>query len=263
MMRFLCAIGMSLLCLSGVVHGADKVYEAIEVGTPPVLDGILDEPVWRHADTDTLAFRWDGTVSESPTAEDLSVTFQAVWNDSTNRLYVAVRVQDDVIADHFDDPVTSYWAEDGVEVFLDPDRSGGDHQYNYYAFAYHVSLFGDAIDLGTDGNPVNLKDHVRLGLSEDSKTWEIAFVLYEVYSHDGNSENDAVMDIEVGDEIGFSIAYNDNDGTPGDREAMVGWVPDGGDSWITADRFGTLRFVAARTTEVIRRSWGEVKSNEQ
>ena len=263
MIRVLCATGMLLLCLSGVAYGADKVYEATEAGTPPVLDGILDEPVWRHAETDTLAFRWDGTVSEPPTAEDLSVTFQAVWNDSTNRLYVAVRVHDDVIADHFDDPLTSYWAEDGVEVFLDPDHSGGDHQYNYNAFAYHVSLFGDGIDLGADRNPVNLKEHVRLGLSADRKTWEIAFALYEVYSHDGNSENDAVMDIEAGDEIGFSIAYNDNDGTPKVRESMVGWVPDGGDSWINADRFGTLRFVAAPATEVIRESWGEVKSNEQ
>ena len=263
MMRFLCTIGMSLLCLSSVGYGADRVYEAIAAGTPLVMDGVLDEPIWRHADTDTLAFRWDGTVSESPTAEDLSVTFQAIWNDSTNRLYVAVRVQDDVIADHMSDPAASYWAEDGVEVFLDPDRSGGDHQYNYGAFAYHVSLFGDAIDQSTDGKAVNLKDHVQLGLSEDQKTWEIAFVLYDVYSHDGNSENDTVMDIEVGDEIGFSIAYNDNDGALGVRESMVGWVPDGGDSWINADRFGTLRFVAAPTTEVNRGSWGKVKSNEQ
>jgi len=259
-MRFLGAVGMSLLCLSGVGHSADELYEAMEAGTPPVLDGILDEPVWSYADTDTLAFLWDGTVSESPTAEDLSVTFQAVWNDSMNRLYVAVRVQDDVIADHFSDPVTSYWAEDGVEVFLDPDRSGGDHQYNYNAFAYHVSLFGDAIDLGSDRKAVNLKDHVQLGLSEDQKTWEIAFVLYRVYSYDRTSTNDEVMDIEAGEEIGFSIAYNDNDGTPKVRESMVGWVPDGGDSWINADRFGTLRFVPAPATEVIRGSWGGVKN---
>ena len=193
------------------------------------------------------------------------MTFQAVWNDSTNRLYVAVRVQDKVIADHFTDPAASYWAEDGMEVFLDPDRSGGDHQYNYNAFAYHVSLFGDALDLGSDRKAVNLKEHVRLGLSEDQKTWEIAFVLYDVYSHDGDSANDAVMDIEVGDQIGFSIAYNDNDGTPKVRESMVGWVPYGGDSWITADRFGTLRLVAAPETEVIRGSWGrlEAMSNEE
>lgn len=263
MIRVLCAMGMLLLCLSGAGHGADQVYEAIETGTPPVLDGILDEPVWSYAETDTLAFRWDGTVSESPTAEDLSVTFQAVWSDSTNRLYVAVRVRDDVIADHFDDPVASYWAEDGVEVFLDPDRSGGDHQYSYSAFAYHVSLFGDALDLGSDRKAVNLKDHVRLGLSEDRKTWEIAFVLYEVYSHDGNSENDAVRNIEAGDEIGFSIAYNDNDGALRVRESMVGWVPDGGDSWINADRFGTLRFVAAPATEVIRGSWGRIKNTRK
>ena len=258
MIRLFCTGVLSLLCLNGVGHSADRIYEAVETEVPPVLDGILEESVWGQARTDTLAFRWTGEDPERPTADDLSVTFQAVWNASTNRLYVAVRVQDDVIADHYEDPVVLYWAEDGVEVFLDPDRSGGDHRYNYNAFAYHVSLFGDALDLGADRKPVNLKHHVQLGLSEDQKTWEIAFVLYRDYSHDGNRENDEVMDIEPGDEIGFSIAYNDNDGRSGVRESMVGWMPDGADSWINADLFGTLRFTG-RTTTVGTDSWGKIK----
>lgn len=146
-----------------------------------------------------------------------------------------------------------------MEVFLDPDHSGGDHRYTYNAFAYHVSLFGDAIDLSTDRKAVNLRDHIQLGLSEDKRTWEIDFVLYRVYSHDGNPENDEVMDIQPGSEIGFSIAYNDNDGSPGVRESMVGWVPDGADSWIDADLFGTLRFVGSTITLDGTDSWGKIK----
>ncbi|MFH1008034.1 MAG: sugar-binding protein [Candidatus Latescibacterota bacterium] len=260
MIQLFSAIGVFLLSLSGMAYSADMVYEAMASRTPPVLDGILDEPVWQDAKTDTLAFRWEGGSNpEPPTAEDLSVTFQATWCDSTNRLYVAVQVQDDVIADHFADPLASYYTDDGVEVFLDPDHSGGDHKYSFNAFAYHVSLFGDAIDLGADGKATNLRDHIGLGLGENKKTWEIAFVLYREYSHDGNSENDEILDIAAGDKIGFSIAYNDNDGTPGNRESMVGWVPDGGDSWITADRFGTLRFVPAPETAAIKGSWGGAK----
>ena len=67
------------------------------------------------------------------------------------------------------------------------------------------------------------------------------------------------MDVKPGDEIGFSMAYNDNDGTPGVRESTVGWVPGGADSWINADRFGTLRFVGRTTTVNEANSWGMTK----
>lgn len=44
----LAVIGI-LLYLSATGYGADKVYEAMEAKTPPVLDGILNEPIWRQA----------------------------------------------------------------------------------------------------------------------------------------------------------------------------------------------------------------------
>jgi hypothetical protein len=48
------------------------------------------------------------------------------------------------------DPLVQYWDDDCLEIFLDEDFSGGDHQYNHNAFAYHVSLDNQAIDIGTD-----------------------------------------------------------------------------------------------------------------
>jgi hypothetical protein len=42
------------------------------------------------------------------------------------------------------------WDGDCLEVFIDSDASGGNHQYDHSAFAYHIALDNQAVDSGEE-----------------------------------------------------------------------------------------------------------------
>ena len=41
----------------------------------------------------------------------------------------------------------------GGEIFIDEDNSGGNHQFNFNAFAYHIALDNQAVDIGFEDAP--------------------------------------------------------------------------------------------------------------
>ena len=104
--------------------------------------------------------------------------------------------------------------DDTLEIFIDEDFSGGDHQYNHNAFAYHVSL---------DRQPLDLSEHVesRWQQRADGTVWELAIGVYpERYQEDGSLGNTPVAPV-AGKVIGLMLAYCDNDGSEF-RENFVG-----------------------------------------
>ena len=54
------------------------------------------------------------------------------------------------------DPLEQYWDDDTVEIFVDEDFTGGNHQFNHNAFAYHMSLDNRAIDIRHGQTPARL-----------------------------------------------------------------------------------------------------------
>jgi len=207
-----------------------------------VIDGVADEAVWQAAEWHQIDQRWLGP---EYSAEDFSGRFKVAW--SAQRLYVLVEVVDDILFDSHRDPLVQYWDDDCVEIFIDEDYSGGDHQYNHNAFAYHMSLDNQAIDMGTDERPHNYSQHVesRWKQTGHSVVWEFAI---DIYTDDYvDSVNDNVpITLHAGKVMGLMLAYCDNDGSEL-RENFVGSesVPEGPKDrgWIDAGLFGELQLV--------------------
>ena len=167
------------------------------------------------------------------------------WTEE--RLYILVEVVDDILFDSHRDPLVQYWDDDCVEIFIDEDYSGGDHQYNHNAFAYHMSLDNQAIDMGTDERPHNYSHHVesRWKQTGNKVVWEFAIDIYTDEYIDGSDDNEPIS-LHASKIMGLMLAYCDNDGSEL-RENFVGSesVPTGPKDrgWIDAGLFGELQLV--------------------
>jgi hypothetical protein len=207
-----------------------------------VIDGLADEAVWQAAEWHEIDHLWLGP---EYSAEDFSGRFKVAWREQ--RLYVLVEVVDDILFDSHRDPLVQYWDDDCVEIFIDEDYSGGDHQYNHNAFAYHMSLDNQAIDIGTDERPHNYSHHVesRWKQTGDRVVWEFAIDIHTDDYVDGADDN-APVALYAGKVMGLMLAYCDNDGSEL-RENFVGSesVPEGPKDrgWIDAGLFGELQLV--------------------
>jgi hypothetical protein len=183
-------------------------------------------------------------------AGDFEGKFKVSWDE--NYLYVLVEILDNMLSDDHADPLQNWWDDDCLEVFIDEDRSGGDHERNTNAFAYHVSLFYDAIDLSSTGSGINYKDHINVDmdtLGGNRYLWEMAI---KIYDQDYNNANPEASRLQLYNEklMGFTIAYCDNDEAIF-RENFIGsvYVPQANynDSYKNADFFGTMLLKADNT----------------
>ncbi len=244
----------ALLCGSVLIHAVTSVvaepthsedrnrYLAPRSAEPLVVDGVADDAVWQTADWHEINHRWLGP---EYSADDFSGRFKVAWNEQ--RLYVLVEVVDDILFDSHRDPLVQYWDDDCVEIYIDEDYSGGDHQYNHNAFAYHMSLDNQAIDMGTDERPHNYSHHVesRWKQTGNKVVWEFAIDIYTDDYVDG-AEDNAPVALHAGKVMGLMLAYCDNDGSEL-RENFVGSesVPEGPKDrgWIDAGLFGELQLV--------------------
>ncbi|MGB5819890.1 MAG: sugar-binding protein [Saonia sp.] len=218
-----------------------KDHQIIEVKKAlksPVLDGKATDNCWNIAQWHPLDQNWIG---DSYTHEDFNGRYKLSWDKDA--LYILVEIIDDVLYDQYKDPLKLWWDDDCVEVFVDEDNSGGLHQFSHNAFAYHIALDGNVVDLGPNKEPQLYNEHV---LSEKATvgnmtTWEIAIRLYsDTYLDGAKNTPKTLIDNK---KVGFALAYCDNDGSM-ERENFIGsvFVPgeDKNQGWINADIFGTL-----------------------
>jgi hypothetical protein len=217
-------------------------YDAPRAKRALVIDGVGSEPVWRRAVWRPIENRWLGP-EYSP--EDFEGRFKVVW--TPDKLYILVEVVDDILFDSHRDPLVQYWDDDCLEVFLDEDFSGGNHQYDHNAFAYHMSLDNRAIDIGTDRKPREYSHHVESRWRADGNTltWELAIDVYSDAYVDGSTRNRPVK-LSAGKVLGLMLAWCDNDGSEL-RENFVGSETAPGEhkdrGWIDAGIFGKLVLV--------------------
>jgi len=237
---------LSSICapvLAVEAHYEDRNHYLAARSVEPVrIDGVSDDAVWQVAEWHKIDRLWLGP---EPSAEDFSGRFKVAW--SKQQLYVLVEIVDDTLFDSHRDPLLQYWDDDCVEIFIDEDYSGGDHQYNHNAFAYHMSLDNRAIDIGTDERPHDYSHHVesRWRQTGNKVVWEIAIDIYTDEYVDGSDSN-APVTLHAGKVMGLMLAYCDNDGSEL-RENFVGSesVPEGPKDrgWIDAGLFGELQLV--------------------
>jgi hypothetical protein len=156
-----------------------------------------------------------------------------------------VEVVDDSLSDDHSNPLQNWWDDDCLEVFIDENRSKGDHERNCNAFAYHVSLFYDAVDLNSSGQGVNYKKNVIADMDtigDNTYLWEFAFKNYDETFNINNPENSRVK-LSHNKKMGLTVAYCDNDETTS-RENFIGSMvmtpATANDMYKNADHFGLM-----------------------
>jgi uncharacterized protein (DUF362 family) len=232
---------------SGLVDAVSLVeagdYEAPKAAAAPKIDGIGDDAAWAEAPWRPLAFPWASPPPDSPA--DFSGAYKLLW--TADRLYLLARIRDDAFVDSHPDPLDRYWEDDALEIFLDEDRSGGDHKASYNAFAYHLGLSGDVVDLGADGKPALFPGHVVSARKKEAggvMVWEAEIKVFASSYSDATGAADAPVRLFAGKDLGFMLAYCDSDGKR--REHFVGSLPmpEGRDyGWLDASVFGSLKLV--------------------
>ncbi|MFQ3246091.1 MAG: hypothetical protein ACI9SP_002742 [Arenicella sp.] len=228
---------------------ASSAYDAPFASVTPIIDGQANDSAW-------LAAQWQAidqlTLGSQPSADDFSGRFKIVWTKS--KLFLLGEITDDVLIDTHADPLALYWEDDTFEIFLDEDKSGGNHLDNYNAFAYHLSLDNQAIDYNSQGKPRLLNDHVssvwkRSIEKPNTIIWEASFDVYPDTFKDQNNTAKPVTLVE-GKEMGFMVAYCDSDGMDG-RQHFIGSfdIPaingDKNRGYIDASVFDSLKLVKA------------------
>jgi hypothetical protein len=234
----------TLLVLSAVAFSqalGSNNYDAPQATVAPVIDGTMDSP-WSMAPWDSINHTWlGGTV---PNAADFSGRYKILWD--SNRIYLLIEVTDDSLSDDHPDPLDNYWNDDCIEIFVDENHNGGDHQANYSAFAYHVSTTFDVVDYGDDNQAHLFNDHITTARKKSGNTylWEMSLKVFgENYSFAGPN---SPLSLAMGKILGFTLAYCDNDA--GDtRESFIGSVDTQGHidnlGYQDASVFGTLHLV--------------------
>ncbi|MBN1781401.1 T9SS type A sorting domain-containing protein [bacterium] len=228
-----------------------KTYTAPQIAVAPVIDGVLDEPVWTAIDPDTLTLGGGIAQYNVPWTDfaDCFVTWKAAWNSITNRLYVGVTVEDD-IRGTFDnglgtDPYEPY-ADESLEFFTNGDcdyinyweqyapaqfwRVTEQNERNLYNWPtplnheYTGSAFNTAVSMGSAGN----------------WTCEIELTIYDTYDTDPKT-------LVYGDSIGWDVWHNDSDDEAANASGIyglddqTGWNYQGG-VWQWTDYMGFLKF---------------------
>ncbi len=229
-----------LTARADVTHSESRsTYDAPRAIGAMRVDGIANEADWERAEWREIRHKWLGP---DYTPDDFRGRFKIVW--TPERLYLLVEVTDDILFDAHRDPLVQYWDDDCLEIFVDEDYSGGDHQFNHNAFAYHFSLDNRAIDIGTDRKARDYSHHTqsRWRQEGDKVVWEVAIDLYDD-SYDDNASTNAPLLLTPGKVLGLMVAYCDNDGSEL-RENFIGSesVPEGPKDrgWIDAGLFGKV-----------------------
>ncbi|MDO8368513.1 MAG: sugar-binding protein [Saprospiraceae bacterium] len=206
----------------------------------PLLDGRADDIVWQEAQWLPLDQVWIGA---PVTPDDFSGRYKILWDE--NNLYVLAEITDDTLIDIHPDGLLNYWDDDCLEIFVDEDASGGNHQYNYNAFAYHIALDGRVVDIRPDSAFAYFNEHCTTRRITNGKTsiWEVAVKIFDGNKYEDDGDNIPKM-LKSGKEMGFALAYCDNDHSA-ERENFIGSTVVAGEDknqgWIDAGIFGVLR----------------------
>ncbi|OPX42896.1 endo-1,4-beta-xylanase Z precursor [Ruminiclostridium hungatei] len=217
-------------------------YSAPRAAQAPVIDGIGSENCWQQAQWKDIKYVWLGN---PPTASDFSGRFKLVW--TPERLYYLVEITDDKLSAPNTTQFKNYYDNDCVELFIDEDHSGGNHQNNYNAFAYHIELDYDIIDNNTSGTQSLYNDHAKVLRTKNGNvyTWEIELKVFDDKYNEKVTTNVPVT-LTKDKIMGFGVAYNDNDNGM-TRENFMGSMDipgtDKNVAWINASVFDTLKLV--------------------
>lgn len=217
-----------------------QLIEVFKAKDNITIDGVADDAAWQNSTWYPINQVWLG---DSLSETDFSGRYKLSWSDEA--LYILAEIKDDTLIDNNEDPLVRWWDDDCLEIFVDEDNSGGEHQFNHNAFAYHVALDGNVVDMSTtqEGKLFNSHIQSKVGTTNNVSIWEVKMLLFDdSYSDDDDALNTPVK-LKANKKVGFAIAYCDNDYSE-TREHFIGSIPVEGEDknrgWIDANIFGTL-----------------------
>ncbi len=245
-MKFLPLLFLASILL---VFGCSKIkkerFKAHYAKIIPSIDGNANDTIWNMIpDWYSKHHIWENNVGSEPDSSDFSWRYKLAWDE--NKFYVLAEITDNIISDMHPTPKYNYWEDDCFEVLFDEDNSGGNHQSNYQAFIYHISILYDVVDIDNEGNRVLLNDHLKVKMDTLNGTsiWEAAF---SVYNKDYISTSKSTpVKLYQGKIMGWAMAYCDNDGSK-QRDHFFGSNHIKGEdknlTWKTADVFGEVELI--------------------
>lgn len=235
---------------------------AVQALTPVVIDGAANEDCWSKTSWKPINQVWI-PYGATMAAGDFAGKFKLAWD--REYLYLLIEVVDNMLSDDHSNPLQNWWDDDCLEIFVDENRSMGDHEKNANAFAYHISLFYDAVDLNSSGSGVNYKNNIIVRMdtiATNTYLWEVAIKNYSASFNLSNPEASRVY-LTANKLMGLTVAYCDNDQTTA-REHFIGSMymtqATANDSYKNANYFGPLVLRAATTG--IDDLPGKTKSNQ-
>ncbi len=237
-----------------IINPDPDSYEYIAYKIPaqystPIVDGNINEIFWDYAPEDSLLKGGDPDVWGSDWTDwnDNLVTWKTLWSDQSNKLYVAIKIKDNVRG-AFDNssPGSNFmpFKDDCLELYTDGNNDGGRYEGNYSLAQQWFVTGNNKIIL--DDYPTTypfeyftgkqLNTAIGQGANGDWNC-EAEFEIYDSFP-------DTRKMLSVGASIGWNIWYDDSDnqiyqGGIYEREHQVGWRYDGM-SYVNADYFGDL-----------------------
>lgn len=257
-------------------HDGDSIT-AYHTNIVPVINGDTSDACWAAAKWHNINYVWIVPTNQTTapsSAADFSGRFKVLWNKTTNLLYFIFEITDDVFVNGyvFGNKATNYPSYDVVEVFLDEDRSGGNHTFNNNALAYHITGGNstaefNALDIygvsWSNYNIMNYSNHLpefKRVYNGQHYYWEFSLMALKntfVQAASGDNPSASKATLTVGKRMGMTAAYCDNDGldeNPMIRDHFIGSKylasADQNSSYINASLFGSLILGDNVTTNV-------------
>lgn len=230
----------ALKTLPNQTKKTDKKREVTKTSKPPIIDGKKEDNCWEAIEWQVLDQLWLG---EPYHIKDFAGRYKLTWDEEA--LYLLVQIIDDTLLDQYPDPFMQWWDDDCVEIFIDSNNSGGNHLYNHNAFAYHVALDHNVVDLSTEEMPILFNEHIEtVHITAGEVTlWEHKIYLFDEETYNEESTENTPLQLKANQEIGFALAYCDNDSSK-ERENFIGSVfvegEDKNQGYINADIFETI-----------------------
>ncbi len=209
----------------GTNNVPEPAYHAKKALTPPVIDGLPNDLCWTLVDWAPIDQVWLGSAT---TADDFTGSFKVVWTQ--DRLYVLMKFTREMINDHYpSNNMGDIYDYDCAEIFIDEDHSGGLYSLQntsncFNAFGYHMTIRDSVYDFGNKAQGwycynQDIKLAVDSSAGNHTYYWEVEMKLFaNNYVYLGNN---TPVTLTAGKTMGFSTAYNINDGGT-TRKAMFG-----------------------------------------
>ena len=224
---------------------------------PPVIDGSGSDLCWDSAAWNPMPYVWIPYGQVIPAA-DFTGRFKVVWNEQQNLLYFLFEITDNIFVNGYAYSPTNgnYYLYDVIEIFIDENHSGGIHQTNNNAFAYHITAGNatsdyDAMDIW--GSIIeNYRDHFpeyKRVKNGNLYTWEFSMMVIKDTFTPGSAPADFKSTLSTGKIMGFSAAYCDDDHSSANpqRDHFIAskyeTFAESNNSYINASIFGVMKLV--------------------